>query len=120
MYSYQIEALNWMIQLYELNKNQYYINGILADDMGLGKTLETISLIAYLKQYRNINGPHIIIVPLTTSNNWINEFNKFCSSINVFLFHGNQLERQELIRNTMKNNNLDEIAMSMMKLPFNY
>eukprot|EP01084_Bolivina_argentea_P011309 21140_1 len=63
MYPYQIEALNWMIQLFELNNNKCYINGILADDMGLGKTLETISLIAYLKQYRNISGPHIIIVP---------------------------------------------------------
>ena len=41
-----------MIQLFELNRNNISVNGILADDMGLGKTLETISLLSYLKQYR--------------------------------------------------------------------
>ena len=50
MYDYQIEALNWMIQLFELNRTGCYINGILADDMGLGKTLMTISMLSYLKQ----------------------------------------------------------------------
>lgn len=35
MKSYQIEALNWLISLYNCG-----INGILADEMGLGKTLE--------------------------------------------------------------------------------
>lgn len=40
---YQIEGMNWMIQLYENG-----INGILADQMGLGKTIQTISLIAFL------------------------------------------------------------------------
>ena len=96
-----------MIQLYELNKNKCYINGILADDMGLGKTLETISLIAYLKEYRNISGPHIVIVPLSTSSNWINEFNKWCPSMNVFKFHGDQIQRQELIENKLKTKDFD-------------
>eukprot|EP01083_Nonionella_stella_P276217 938409_1 len=97
MYEYQIEALNWLIQLFELNRNSCFINGILADDMGLGKTLETISLLSYLKEYRAISGPHIIIVPLSTAQNWINEFTKWNPSMNVFLFHGDRVERQQLI-----------------------
>ena len=36
------------------------INGILADEMGLGKTLQSISLCAYLRQFMNIYGPHIV------------------------------------------------------------
>ena len=55
---YQLQGLNWMIHLYDNG-----INGILADEMGLGKTLQTISLIAYLKEFRGINGPHMVIVP---------------------------------------------------------
>lgn len=44
--SYQLEALNWMASLKEAE-----LNGILADDMGLGKTIQSISLLAYLRQY---------------------------------------------------------------------
>ena len=51
MRDYQIRGLNWMISLYENG-----INGILADEMGLGKTLQTISLLGYMKHYRNTAG----------------------------------------------------------------
>lgn len=47
---YQVDGLNWMISLFETG-----INGILADEMGLGKTIQTISLIAFLREYKNIN-----------------------------------------------------------------
>lgn len=73
---YQIRGLNWMISLYE-----HGINGILADEMGLGKTLQTISLLGYMKHFRNIPGPHIVIVPKSTLANWMNEFKKWCPSI---------------------------------------
>ena len=51
MRDYQIRGVNWMISLYENG-----INGILADEMGLGKTLQTISLLGYMKHYRNTAG----------------------------------------------------------------
>ena len=44
---YQLDGLNWMINLYEKG-----LSGILADEMGLGKTIQTISLIAFLNQYK--------------------------------------------------------------------
>ena len=34
--------------------------------MGLGKTLQSISVLAYLKEDRSINGPHIVVVPKST------------------------------------------------------
>jgi SWI/SNF-related matrix-associated actin-dependent regulator of chromatin subfamily A member 5 len=58
-----------MISLYESG-----ISGILADDMGLGKTIQTISILAFIKEYKKINGPHIIIAPKITLGNWMNEF----------------------------------------------
>ena len=51
MHKYQIEGLNFLIQLHD-----HGIHGILADEMGLGKTLQTISLLAYLREARGMKG----------------------------------------------------------------
>ena len=57
---YQVRGLEWMVSLYNNN-----LNGILADEMGLGKTIQTIGLITYLMEKKKINGPFLIIVPLS-------------------------------------------------------
>ena len=88
MRDYQVRGLNWMISLYENG-----INGILADEMGLGKTLQTISLLGYMKHYRNINGPHMILVPKSTLANWMNEFKKWCPSLRTVCLTGDQETR---------------------------
>lgn len=88
MRDYQVRGLNWMISLYENG-----INGILADEMGLGKTLQTISLLGFMKHYKNIPGPHIVIVPKSTLANWMNEFNKWCPSIRAVCLIGDQEAR---------------------------
>ena len=41
------------------------LNGILADEMGLGKTIQTIALVSYLMESKKLNGPFLIIVPLS-------------------------------------------------------
>lgn len=41
------------------------LNGILADEMGLGKTIQTIALISHLMEKKKVNGPYLIIVPLS-------------------------------------------------------
>ena len=80
---YQLQGLNWLIHLYDNG-----VNGILADEMGLGKTLQTISLLAYLKEYRGITGPHLVLVPKSTLGNWINEFKRFVPTIRTVKFIG--------------------------------
>ena len=59
------------------------INGILADEMGLGKTLQSISVIAYMREFKKTTGPHLIMVPKSTLSNWCNEFKRFCPCIKV-------------------------------------
>lgn len=59
-FSPQIKGLEWLVSLYNNN-----LNGILADEMGLGKTIQTIALITYLMEHKRINGPFLIIVPLS-------------------------------------------------------
>ena len=78
MRDYQIRGLNWLISLYENG-----INGILADEMGLGKTLQTISFLGYLKHFRSIGGPHVVVVPKSTISNWGKEFARWCPSMKV-------------------------------------
>lgn len=58
MHKYQIEGLNFLIHLHD-----NALHGILADEMGLGKTLQTISLLAYLRETRGMKGPHLVVVP---------------------------------------------------------
>lgn len=78
------------------------INGILADEMGLGKTLQSISILAYMREYRNIPGPHLVIVPKSTLPNWVNEFKFWCPSIRTLRFHGDKEERQHIAQDVLK------------------
>lgn len=73
-----------------------------------GKTVQTISLIANLRE-ENYLGPHLIVAPLSTLSNWMDEFEKWCPSLPVVLFHGDAQKRAEIKRKhltpNMKNGN---------------
>ncbi|CAL9734058.1 uncharacterized ATP-dependent helicase Irc5p [Monosporozyma servazzii] len=79
--SYQLEGLNWLITLYENG-----LNGILADEMGLGKTIQSIALLAFIYEMDS-KGPFLIAAPLSTLDNWINEFAKFAPSLPVCKYY---------------------------------
>ena len=80
----QLEGLNWLIRLHDNNINGIlagawsYLNrlpeistyaqayfSICADEMGLGKTLQTISLLGFLMDCRNIRGAFFLIPRFT-------------------------------------------------------
>ncbi|CEH13379.1 snf2-family atp dependent chromatin remodeling factor snf21 [Ceraceosorus bombacis] len=88
---YQIKGLQWMVSLYN-NR----LNGILADEMGLGKTIQTISLITFLIEHKRQPGPYLVIVPLSTLTNWVNEFEKWAPSVATLVFKGPPLARRHL------------------------
>ncbi|KAH6943782.1 hypothetical protein HPB50_027347 [Hyalomma asiaticum] len=87
MRSYQVEGYQWLKVLYENG-----VNGILADEMGLGKTVQVIALIASLVE-SGLPGPYLVVAPLSTLPNWLNEFQRFTPSLSVVLYHGPQEER---------------------------
>lgn len=60
---------------------------------GLGKTLQTISLLGYMKHYRNIPGPHMVLVPKSTLYNWMNEFKRWVPSLRAVCLIGDRDER---------------------------
>lgn len=107
---YQIKGLQWMISLFN-NR----LNGILADEMvmllsfssmlvltdrslfqGLGKTIQTISLVTYLIEYKQIRGHYLIIVPLSTMPNWVAEFERWAPSVKVLCYKGSPAVRKQL------------------------
>ena len=93
MRDYQLEGLTWMYEICSQG-----LSGILADEMGLGKTIQTISLIALLREQENYLGPHLIIAPLSTLSNWIDEFTKWTPNIPVLLYHGTPPQRKDLLQ----------------------
>ena len=88
---YQLKGLEWMISLYN-NK----LNGILADEMGLGKTVQTLSLLTYLYEHKGIKGPFLVLVPLSTMTNWVNEFKRWAPVLNVIAYKGTPNERKNM------------------------
>lgn len=87
---YQLLGINWLFLLYRRRHSC-----ILADEMGLGKTIQVISFFALLKERGNF-GPHLVIVPSSTLENWCREFARFAPSISVQTFYAGKEERANL------------------------
>ena len=87
---YQIVGVNWLSLLFYQG-----LSCILADDMGLGKTCQVIAFLAHLSE-KGIKGPHLIIVPGSTLENWLREFSVFCPKLRVEPYYGSQKDRAEI------------------------
>ena len=88
---YQVVGINWLSLLFNRK-----LSCILADDMGLGKTCQVVSFLAHLKE-KAIKGVHLIVVPASTLENWLREFQVFCPQLQVMPYYADQKER-ELVR----------------------
>jgi SNF2 family DNA or RNA helicase len=78
--------------------------------VGLGKTIQTVSLLALLKQKGEVKKPHLVVVPatglieyfdillncFTALENWTREFTSWCPSLRITMYHGNAKEREAL------------------------
>uniref|UniRef100_A0A671S381 Chromodomain-helicase-DNA-binding protein 8 n=1 Tax=Sinocyclocheilus anshuiensis TaxID=1608454 RepID=A0A671S381_9TELE len=84
---YQLEGVNWL--LFNWYNRQ---NCILADEMGLGKTIQSIALLSEVFA-AGIQGPFLIIAPLSTITNWEREFSTW-TDMNAIVYHGSLASRQ--------------------------
>ncbi|ROV92346.1 hypothetical protein VMCG_09148 [Cytospora schulzeri] len=111
MRDYQVAGLNWLISLHENG-----ISGILADEMGLGKTLQTISFLGYLRHIMGTTGPHLIMVPKSTLDNWKREFAKWTPEVNVLVLQGAKEERQKLIQERLIDNEDFDVCITSYEM----
>ncbi|KIN04801.1 hypothetical protein OIDMADRAFT_157136 [Oidiodendron maius Zn] len=93
---YQVVGLNWLALMY-----RHKLSGILADEMGLGKTCQVISLLTHLVETGN-SGPHLVICPGSTLENWLREFPKFSPKLAVEPYYGAQKERAEMAESILE------------------
>ncbi|XP_076302965.1 LOW QUALITY PROTEIN: SWI/SNF-related matrix-associated actin-dependent regulator of chromatin subfamily A containing DEAD/H box 1 homolog [Lasioglossum baleicum] len=103
---YQMVGLNWLAVMHAQS-----VNGILADEMGLGKTVQVIAFLTYLKEAGlrdEKDGPHLIVVPSSTMENWNNELDRWSPSLKVVQYYGSQEERKEM-RLGWRNGDLDDV-----------
>lgn len=100
MKDYQIVGINWLALLFRKK-----MSCILADDMGLGKTCQVIAFLAHLWE-TGVKGPHLIVVPSSTIENWLREFQKFCPKLSVMPYYADQKERAR-IRDVLEDNRDD-------------
>jgi SWI/SNF-related matrix-associated actin-dependent regulator of chromatin subfamily A member 5 len=63
---------------------------------GLGKTLQTISFLGYLKFVKGIHGPHLIVVPKSTLDNWRREVERWVPGFKTVVLTGTKEERVRL------------------------
>lgn len=73
-----------------------------------GKTLQSISVLVYMLEYRNVNGPHLIVVPKSTLSNWMNEISCWAPTLTAVKFHGDKATREEIIRSDLEPSQRDE------------
>ena len=86
---YQIRGVSWMAHMFRQG-----VSCILGDEMGLGKTLQSISILAYMRETMNIPGPHLIMVPKSTLSNWMSEFARWCPQMRLLRIHNNSDEER--------------------------
>lgn len=97
---YQLIGLKWLLLLHE-----HKLSGILADEMGLGKTIQAIAFLAQLYQ-NGIEGPHLIVVPASTLDNWVRELKLWCPDLKVLVYYGSMEDRRYL-RHDILNQEVD-------------
>ncbi|GME78530.1 unnamed protein product [Ambrosiozyma monospora] len=101
---YQQVGINWINLLYQKG-----LSCILADEMGLGKTLQVIAFLTYLKEKKH-PGPHLIVVPSSTLENWLREFEKFSPKLYVRPYYGSVEEREELREELVEDPDFDVLV----------
>ncbi|KAG5502942.1 hypothetical protein JKF63_04715 [Porcisia hertigi] len=85
---YQVEGVLFLLDHFHRG-----MPAILGDDMGLGKTAQVCAFLHTLKQLHEIDGPHLIVAPLSTLTNWTRELARWAPQLRVVKYHGERRTR---------------------------
>ncbi|GAB2969878.1 DEAD/DEAH box helicase [Frigoribacterium salinisoli] len=96
---YQREGLDWLAFLYE-----HGLGGVLADDMGLGKTLQTLALVAHVREQEAREAPpgsarpFLVVAPTSVVANWAAEAARFTPGLVVRTVSGTSRAGRAVVR----------------------
>ena len=85
--------------------------------MGLGKTIQVLAFLYSLYEQYDINGPHLIIMPLSVLTSWINDVNKFYpnnDTFHVYVHHNEKYSRIDNFKKWKYNLNSNKKKKSIM------
>ncbi|CAD2217405.1 SNF2 family N-terminal domain/Type III restriction enzyme, res subunit/Helicase conserved C-terminal domain containing protein, putative [Angomonas deanei] len=95
---YQVAGVQYL-----LNHFHKGLSCILSDDMGLGKTAQIASFLHCLKLFHAVDGPHLIISPLSTLTSWLRELARWAPGLRVVKYHGTKEFKRKLQVGEQKN-----------------
>ena len=110
---YQVVGLNWLALMYRKK-----LSGILADEMGLGKTCQVIAFLTHLVETGH-SGPHLVVCPASTLENWLREFVKFSPGLAVEPYHGLQKDRAEMGEAILENRDRVNVVVTTYEMASN-
>ncbi|CBZ54659.1 putative SNF2 family N-terminal domain containing protein [Neospora caninum Liverpool] len=102
---HQEEGVEWLLRSFMTG------GGILADEMGLGKTIQTLCFLSYLNAMK-LEGPHLIVVPLSTVGNWMREVHRFTPSLTHIKICGSRAERQHAMEDRLAQKGLYDLYIT--------
>ncbi|KAI9670630.1 MAG: hypothetical protein M1831_005850 [Alyxoria varia] len=89
LFPFQVDGVNFIARSWYEGKN-----AILADEMGLGKTVQTVTFLSWLKNIRGVEGPFLVVIPLSTKGDWIDAFERWAPDLNVVVYMGKPEDRR--------------------------
>nr|TKS14726.1 chromodomain-helicase-DNA-binding protein 1-like isoform X1 [Populus alba] len=112
---HQLEGISWLIQRYHLGVN------VILDicwQMGLGKTLQAISFLSYLKVHQKSSGPYLVLCPLSVTDGWVSEIDKFTPKLKVLRYVGEKEHRRSLRKTIHEHVKESPSSSDVSLLPF--
>lgn len=73
----------------------------------MGKTIQTISFLAFLREFKKVNRYFMVVVPKAVIPNWKNEFKKWCPEIKVINLIATKLEREDILKHQLQPGKFD-------------
>jgi superfamily II DNA/RNA helicase len=93
LYEYQLKGLEWLMRAWADSRS-----AILGDEMGLGKTVQALGHLSMVRLASSWStNPSLVVVPLSTLEQWAREMQRWCPHLNVVQYIGSAKSR-EIVR----------------------
>ncbi|MDJ0395128.1 SNF2-related protein [Rhodococcus sp. G-MC3] len=110
---YQLDGYSWLHFLWRSG-----LGGILADDMGLGKTIQTLAMIAKVKEDGPLPAPFVIVAPTSVVHNWAREAARFAPGLTVATALGTRSRRRTTIAEMAAGADIVVTSYTVFRLDF--